>query len=368
MQSANLYKINILVYRFSAMGDVALVVPVLLGLTQQYKNVHITMVTRPKFAVFFENMERVTVFAADIDKNYKGAAGLYRLHKNLEKETLGNGEKYTAIIDLHDHLRTRILGFYAKISRFFDFFSANNNRNKTQIIVFDKGRKEKKNLIKNRDLHQLPHTTQRYANAFAAAGFPIKLPETPVFQFIAKEKQTTTSNLEQKNPKIGIAPFAKHATKEWSFASVNELVNLLINKYPNIEITFFGGGKKETEKLETLCQFYPENTVSAANKFGIKEEIALMQTLDLMICMDSSNMHLAALADVKTLSIWGATHPAAGFAAYGEGHRHIAVSPDELACRPCAVFGDKPCARGDNACMQRISANMVLEEIIIFLK
>lgn len=344
---------HLLVFRFSAMGDVALVAPVLLGVVRQYEDVHITLVTRPKFAIFFENMERVTVVAADVDTVYKGAKGLYFLYKKINEDA----NTYAAIIDLHDHLRTHILGVYFKIANFFTF------KNNTQFVVFNKGRKEKKALIGHDNLQQLPHTTQRYADAFASVGFPIALPETPIFQFIPIKNNVNKSNAAKRNLKIGIAPFAKHAVKEWQFSKVNELVIALISEYPTIEITFFGGGGGEARKLQTLCNFHPENTVLAAGKFGIKEEIALMQTLDVMLCMDSSNMHLAALAGVKTVTIWGATHAAAGFAAYGAPHRNVAISPEELPCRPCSVFGDKPCARGDNACMQRIDVEMVLREL-----
>ncbi len=331
------------------MGDVALVAPVLLGVAQRYPDVHITLVTRPKFAVFFEGMERVTVVKADVDTLYKGVLGLYRLYRFISK----NGIDYQAIIDLHDHLRTRIMGVYFGINGFF-------SKTKPKIIVFDKGRKEKKGLIKQRNLVQLPHTTARYAAAFAEIGLPIELPDAPIFQFLPLKKQTETP---AENLRIGIAPFAKHATKEWNFEKINELMGVLLKEYPFAQFFLFGGGKKELEKLNGLCVNYPNNTILVAGKDGLQTEMKVMQTLDVILCMDSSNMHLAALSGVKTVSIWGATHIAAGFSAYGAGHGIVEIPVQKLSCRPCSIFGDKPCARGDNACMQWIETEQVLTEL-----
>ena len=76
--------------------------------------------------------------------------------------------------------------------------------------------------------------------------------------------------------------------------------------------------------------------------------------------MDSGNMHLAALSGVPVLSIWGATHPDAGFGPWGQGEEAILQIPtDELTCRPCSVFGNKPCWRGDLACLTSISVETV---------
>lgn len=93
-------------------------------------------------------------------------------------------------------------------------------------------------------------------------------------------------------------------------------------------------------------------------------ELALIRQLDLMLCMDSGNMHLAALSGVPVLSIWGATHPFAGFGPYGQADKHLLQIPnDVLPCRPCSVFGNKPCWRGDWACLQMISVEMVFERM-----
>ena len=89
--------------------------------------------------------------------------------------------------------------------------------------------------------------------------------------------------------------------------------------------------------------------------------LVLMSHLDVMISMDSANMHFASLVNTPVVSIWGATHPYAGFMGWGQ-KPHNAVQID-LACRPCSIFGNKPCLRGDLACLRTISPEMVYERV-----
>ena len=93
----------------------------------------------------------------------------------------------------------------------------------------------------------------------------------------------------------------------------------------------------------------------------MSDELILMSHLDVMVSMDSSNMHMASLVGTKVVSIWGATHPYAGFMGWRQSEEN-AVQLD-MPCRPCSVYGNKPCLRGDYACMNNISPEMIIEKI-----
>jgi ADP-heptose:LPS heptosyltransferase len=90
------------------------------------------------------------------------------------------------------------------------------------------------------------------------------------------------------------------------------------------------------------------------------EELMLISHLDGMISMDSANMHLASIYGVPVVSIWGATHPFLGFYGYGQDPERIVQA--ELFCRPCSVFGNKPCYRGDFACMKMIEPQTIIDK------
>lgn len=343
---------RILVLRFSAMGDVALMVPVIRSLVSAHKDVEITVVTRPRFAPFFYDIERVKVFAADVDYTYNGFFGIRELFRALIRK-----QSYDVVIDLHDHTRTVILRTFFRV-----FF--------TDIVVFDKGRAEKKSFVrkKNKITGLLPHTVDRYRAAFAKAGFAFELIPPPFFELNDQVRKTAEDwlakqGLQKRETWIGIAPFALHATKMWPLENYHALVGQLLEKGP-ARIFLFGGGKKEIQYFEGLQKQYPESCVIAAGELKIRGEIALMKKLDVMICVDSSNMHLASLAGTPVVSIWGGTDPDVGFSPVGENNTIIQISRADLPCRPCSVYGRETCYVGGFPCLTRITPELITEQVM----
>ena len=102
-------------------------------------------------------------------------------------------------------------------------------------------------------------------------------------------------------------------------------------------------------------------TSLAEARHGFAVELALLSHLDTMVSMDSANMHLASITGVPVVSIWGATHPYAGFQGWGQEPSNFIQA--DMDCRPCSVYGNKPCLRGDYACLTRISPDTVAEKI-----
>jgi ADP-heptose:LPS heptosyltransferase len=348
--------IKILVLRFSAMGDVALLVPVVKSLVAAHKNVEVTIVTRPRFAPFFYDIERVVVFPADVDYTYNGIFGMRDLFKTLIRKA-----SYDVVVDMHDHLRTKILRTLFKL-----FF--------TDVVVFDKGRKEKKAFSRrtNKIITPLPHTIERYQAAFEKAGFPFKLIAPPYFALnetlrAASSEWLVKQELEKNEKWIGIAPFAMHASKIWPLENYASFIERVLQKMP-ARFFLFGGNVKEIKYFETLQKKFPQACFVVAGQLKIRQEIALMKQLDVMVCVDSANMHLAALASVPVLSIWGGTHPDVGFAPFGENNTIVQISRQELPCRPCSVYGRETCYVGGFPCLTRITGDLLAEQLILKLK
>lgn len=344
---------KILVLRFSAMGDVMLLVPVLHSLVAAYPDVEITLVTRPRFASFFKDIERLKVFEADVDYTYNGILGMRDLFRALMRKA-----DYDLVIDLHDHLRTIIL------RSFFVLFGK-------KVIVFDKGRAEKKAFVRreNKVTKPLPHTVERYRRAFQKAGFHFRILSRPFLKpdadSLDKVDQWLTSQKITKNEKwVGIAPFAMHVSKIWPKQYYEVLVSKLIGQIP-VRFFFFGGGEKEIQFFKDLTNKYESHCTIVAGQLKIREEIALLKKIDLMICVDSSNMHLSALTSTPLLSIWGGTDPDVGFGPFQYGKDSILeIRKEELECRPCSVYGKETCLRGDFACLNQITVEKVFETVL----
>jgi ADP-heptose:LPS heptosyltransferase len=161
---------HIVVLRFSAMGDVAMTVPVIKAVLQQYPHVVITVVSNAFFEPLFKNIDRCDFYPVYTKGIHKGMAGIWKLYKALNKEY-----DFDAVADLHNVLRSNLLRF---------FFSLSAIRN----VVIDKGRNDKKKLTakENKVLKQLPASHQRYAAVFAALGLPVNLQSSDLFK--VKEK------------------------------------------------------------------------------------------------------------------------------------------------------------------------------------
>ena len=145
--------------------------------------------------------------------------------------------------------------------------------------------------------------------------------------------------------------------KETLVYDANE--NLVVEN-KNQKIFLFGGGDKEIKLLNQL-QNQHENVIVLAGKLKFKQELDVISNLDTMLSMDSGNAHIAAMLGVKVITLWGATHPYAGFM----GWKQLPVNTVQLdlSCRPCSVYGQKPCWRGDYACLRDIKPEQVIAKI-----
>ncbi len=339
-------KKRILVFRFSALGDVAMTVPVLWSFLEKYPDHEIWFVSRPFARDFVAPVSRIHFVPVDLKGKHKGFRGLFRLFKELKKQG-----PWEAVVDLHSVLRTHILTTLFLLSG-------------VRVSKIDKGRPEKEKLTRkvNKVFKSLPTTADRYRQTFATAGFSFDLTTFPGKNLYGKDplpsKSSPWVDLQGMNPLIGIAPFAKHHWKMWPEEKMLMMLRLL--EEMEISVILFGGPGQEQEKLEQWTSDF-NNARTFAGKLTMAEELELISHLDVMVSMDSANMHIASLAGTRVVSIWGATHPHAGFYGVGQSLQDaVQVDPD---CRPCSVFGNKPCHRGDFACMERITPKMVVDRI-----
>ncbi|MBN3662484.1 MAG: glycosyltransferase family 9 protein, partial [Ornithobacterium rhinotracheale] len=197
-------------------------------------------------------------------------------------------------------------------------------------------------------LKPLKHTTERYADVFRNLGLKVEL------------NHELRNHLFTPQPKlgnaVGIAPFAKHRGKRYPLNEILQLVLLLTERGKKVYIF---GSKQEAADLDGIKD---PNIEVVAGKLTFREELEIISRLDCMLSMDSSNMHMASLVGVPVVSVWGATHPYAGFMGYGQKNENVAQD-NELNCRPCSVFGDKKCYRGDWACFDAITPEDLLVKI-----
>lgn len=330
--------------RLSAMGDVAMTVPVLRALVLQHPEVRLTIISAPFFKPFFEGIPNTSFFEFDEKKRHKGFLGLLQLFQDIKKLNID------AFADLHNVLRSKVVR---------NLFSLSGNR----TAFIDKGRVEKKALtdLDNKIFKQLPTMFQGHVKVFEQLGLKIDLSK-PVFPPKATLVPEITNLTGEKNIKwIGIAPFAQYKSKIYPLDMMRDVIETLA-KNEEYKILLFGGGKKEIEILNSFSKNKP-NIIAVAGKIKFKQELQLISNLDVMLSMDSGNAHIAAMLGVKVITLWGATHPFAGFLPFNQSMENALVSDRNLYPKlPTSVYGNKN-VEGYEEAMRTISVEEIVSKI-----
>ena len=343
---------HLLAIRFSALGDVAMTIAALKAFADKYPDDQITLLSRPVAGALTEGLpSNVHLRPVNLD-DYKGLAGLHKLSRELLSED------YDVLVDWHDVLRSKVIRFFFR-------------RAKRKVAVIDKGRKERKLLTRpaNKRLVQLTTSPERYAATLGKAGFPIELKPYCLFGQSPADISDLSDIASSKGQDIwiGIAPFAAHQGKVYPLHLMDSVISELADqehpgwKGRTVRIFLFGSGSEERAWCEQAEKAH-RNVTSLIGKSNLRKELRLISNMDVMLTMDSANMHLSALAGTKTVSIWGATHPLAGFSGMQvEGSRQVQLP---LECRPCSIFGNKKCQYGDYRCLSNIKPETVAATII----
>lgn len=334
---------HILVIRLSAMGDAAMAVPVLRVLSETYPGIKITVLSRKVFKPLFTDIPGISFYEADTTGKHKGFLGLLRLASGLKDRNI------THIADLHNVLRSKV------IRKYFSFLG-------TKSVKIDKGRKEKKALTraKNKDFKPLKTTVQRYADVFEKLGFPIDLSrhQFPKKKNLPKKLQGFFKTTAKKH--IGIAPFAAHKSKTYPPDLMKKVI-FDLDASGVYNILLFGSGK-EAEILEKTASKY-NSAVNLAGKLSFDEELNIISHLDAMLAMDSGNAHLAAIYGIKTITLWGATHPFTGFYPFGQPLKNALLADrNQYPLIPVSVYGNKYPKGYENA-IRTIKPEEVVEKI-----
>ncbi|MFH6956090.1 glycosyltransferase family 9 protein [Flavobacterium aquidurense] len=330
--------------RLSAMGDVAMTVPVLRAFVKQYPEVKITVISRPFFKPFFDGIPNLEFFAFDEKERHKGFKGLLRLFSDVKKL------KIDAFADLHNVLRSKIVSLLFALS------------GKKRATV-DKGREGKKELTRseNKIFRQLPTMFERHVKVFNELGFTLDLsnPQFPEKAILSSEILDLIGDNNQKL--VGIAPFAQYDSKVYPKDLMQEVIAKLAENKAN-KILLFGGGKKEIEILDSFAKPF-ENVINMAGKIKFQQELELISNLDVMLSMDSGNAHIAAMLGVKVITLWGATHPYAGFLPFNQTIENALVSDrNQYSKLPTSVYGNKV-VEGYEDAMRSISPDEIVGKI-----
>jgi len=322
-----------LIIRFSALGDVILVRPIIQLFLKTYPEVRIWMVSNIKNKSIFDFDERLKFIGIDFNSNEKK---IFQIAKKV-KEVSGN-INFNGIYDLHDVIRSKILCLMLS--------------SKTDVTrVFEKQRSLKNKIISKKiKLQKLKTSSERYLNCLKT-------------DFKKLDFSNISKSLKSGNTKeniIGIAPFSAHESKIWPLSNYQKI----INHFNNFKFVIFAFSSQEIEYSKTYFLKNSNCSVIDGN-LDLGEQMELINSFKVFISMDSANMHLASLTSTKVVSIWGPTHPFLGFRPLFNEEFIVQLSNEEFNNRPISIYGKirkKDKVKAEQS-MSRINAERVIEKI-----
>lgn len=224
---------KVLVIRLSAIGDVAMTVPVIYSAAKANPEDSFTVLTQAFLMPLFMNRPpNVEVIGINTKGAEKGLIGLLKFISALLKFD------FDVILDLHNVIRTIII---------CTFFRLNGKR----VFVLDKARKERKRLtaIKGKRLYPLRPVIVRYADVFRAAGLNYTETFTSLYEEFPAELFGMASVAGIKKGKwIGVAPFAKHRGKIYPVDEMEQVVACC----RNVKIILFFCSEGEDMRRQSL--------------------------------------------------------------------------------------------------------------------
>lgn len=323
---------KILIYRLSALGDVAMAIPAIYSLAEQYPKWKIRVVTDVRFVSLFvnhpDNISFIPVRKIDIR-----GLGIIQLISLLHHE------EACTFVDFHNVLRSWILDLTFILAR-------------KKVVILNK--KRIKRLFHKDEIVQ--PFVYRYFDTLRKVCSQL-FPSFTSLKF--------TSKMEKgRDIWIGIAPFARYENKTYPMDKMKKVVDILSNQGMNIRIFIFGFGDYEHQLIDGWAKAN-SRVVNLSNRFDLAKELEIMSGLYVMVSMDSANMHLASLVGVPVISIWGATAPLCGFLGWKQKIEDTICL--KKRCQPCSVAGGHRCKRGDLACLNDIEPNDIVQKVMMHL-
>ena len=325
-----------LVIRLSALGDVAIMVPIVKAYADSNQEIRFTVAGPPMLAPLFAGKPNVSFLGL---KKKQSFIKIYHALEAVGADT---------VIDLH---KVNRVGFAIITLRLRHLFNPH-----FRIFALRKGKVSRWLFLHHWRRTPRKPQWQRYDDVFRRAG--LKCVNALMHKCVSVDAPiTNTITQSHNNAIIGVAPFSQHEGKIWPLERTEELVRMLSER--GHEVVLFGS-KSEAPVLEKWARHYAGVT-SVAGRLPFAEELEIIQGLAVMVSMDSANMHSASAVGTPVVSVWGATHPDFGF--YGIGQDRDNALCANLPCQPCSAYGNKPCRYGDYRCLKAITPEMVMKKI-----
>ncbi|MGH7534074.1 MAG: lipopolysaccharide heptosyltransferase II [Gemmatimonadales bacterium] len=323
---------DVLVVRFSAIGDILLTTPLIRAIRTRYPGARITVLTKRQYIPLVSDNPNVSeVFGIGPHTPLREVAEKIR------------SIAYTHILDLHGSLRTYALRVLARGP-----WSGYSKRQWARLMLV----RFKRNVYGE----HVP-VAERYFEAARDLGIePDGGPPEFFLNPSAQEVATawlTYAGIGLRRALVSIAPGAAHATKRWPPEYWVKLIREIVHTGADVAIL---GGPDDSAVAADIAARSGEHVASAAGELSLQGTGAMIKRSAALISGDTGVMHMATGLGVPVVALFGPTVRQFGFFPY---HAHATVVERDIPCRPCTSHGGPVCPYEHHMCMREIKPDMV---------
>lgn len=341
-------KINkIGIFQTSFIGDSVLTTPLIQKTKKLFPDTKIVVITRPQTEDIFKPLPEVSEVILNDKRGWNKIAGVWKTAKAIKKSGID------ILLVPHRSFRSALIAWLSRVPIRIGFTSSEGWFLYTKTVPFN----------------WMIHDAERNLSLLQGIAKEKFGGEKLTMSFTPSAEENVARLLQDFNLEgkklVGIHAGSAWPTKCWPMEYFVELISKLQTEL-NVQVVLVGGGKKDADLGEKICQLSKGHAASLCGKTSLADLMALMKHFSLFITNDSGPMHIATAFDVPTLAIFGPTTRELGFFPYGEGHRVLEVK--DLPCRPCALHGGKKCPLGHFKCMRDILPQTVFDNAKEMLK
>lgn len=329
---------KILVVRLSSLGDIVILTPIFRQLRKQFPDAQIDFVVKYEFTSLVEGNHFLTnIVAYHAQPTLKGWLILCRYFRS---------QNYDLFIDMHNNLRSKILGIYLR---------------KVPRLRFHKPR-IRRFLLFYCWINLFPRSFRllgEYFRVLAPLGIEQENAKPEIFlsELMRKQAWDILSRYHVKKPFVTILPVAAWRNKRYPLEKYGELAQR-INDELQISVVFLG--LESDEYLDDLQSLRDGRIVKIVGQTNLEESIAILRECELVIGNDTGLTYAAESMGVPVVLILGPTSQETGAGQYGD--RSITIEK-KLWCRPCSQKGDRRCYRRHQYCLEKITVDEVFESV-----
>jgi lipopolysaccharide heptosyltransferase II len=336
---------DILVVRFSAIGDILLTTPLLRAIRTRHPGARVAFLTKEQYAPLVSDNPNVSeVLSIREEDTIRDVA---RMIKTV---------RYSHLLDLHGSLRTLGLRAFAR----GPWSGYAKRRLERQVLITAK-----------RDIYPTDTPVpERYFEA--AASLDVEIDGGPPEYFLSEESETQAGELLTRlgvgngRAMVALAPGAAHATKCWPKDGWVRLGRRLVATGAELVVV---GGPDDAELARAvvsgirgrLTSDEERRVVSVAGMLGLQGTGAVIKRSAALVSNDTGVMHMATGLGTPLVALFGPTVRQFGFFPYRAERSAVIELP--LECRPCSAHGGPACPLRHHRCLHAIAPETVFEAL-----